>query len=124
MLIAESVDEATGGEAGAVDAVGEPRVIDFCEEASDLAPAGAFAGLAGIAYEHDEEVEAVAGSVDHAVGPPADQVAKGGEQLEENGGWVGLGVGSDGTDREPSDSMQGGFAQQGIGRQSRWVWPG
>jgi hypothetical protein len=38
-----------------------------------------FAGLAGIAYQHDEEVESVAGSVDHAVGSTAEEVAKSGE---------------------------------------------
>jgi hypothetical protein len=47
--------------------------------AACLAPAGALAGLAGIAYQHDEEVESVAGSVDHAVGSTAEEVAKSGE---------------------------------------------
>ena len=50
LLIAQSVDEAAGGEASAGDAGGEPRAIHFCEEAGDLAPTGALAGLAGIAY--------------------------------------------------------------------------
>jgi hypothetical protein len=43
----------------------------------------------------------VAGGVDHAVGSAADEVAKGGQQLEKNGSWVGFGVRSDGTDGEP-----------------------
>jgi hypothetical protein len=48
LLIAQGVDEAAGGEAGAGDASGEPWAIDFCEEAGDLVPTGALAGFAGI----------------------------------------------------------------------------
>jgi hypothetical protein len=74
----------------------------------------------------------VAGGVDHAVGSAADEVAKSGQQLEKNGGWMGFGVRSDGTDGEPCQSVEGGFAQYGIcgqvGRCERWlrrlIWPG
>jgi hypothetical protein len=132
LLIAQSVDEAAGGEASAGDAGGEPRAIHFSEEAGDLAPTGALAGLAGITYQDDEEVETVAGGVDHAVGSAADEVAKGGQQLEKNGGRMGFGVRSDGTHGEPGETMQGGFAQCGVrgslGRRERWlrrrIWPG
>jgi hypothetical protein len=113
LLIAQGVDEAAGGEAGAGDASGEPWAIDFCEEAGDLVPTGALAGFAGITYQHDKEVETVAGGVDHAVGSTTEEVAKGGQQLEKDGGRVGFGVRSDGTDCEPRESLKGGFAQYG-----------
>jgi hypothetical protein len=111
LLIAQSIDEATGRKTSGADAGGEPRAVDFCEEAGDLIPTGALACLAGIAYEHDEEIQAVAGGIDHAVGSTSDQVAECGEQLEENGGRVGLGLGSDGTDGESCETVKSGFAQ-------------
>ena len=86
-------------------------MVDFSEETGDLTPAGALAGLAGFADEHDVEVETVAGGIDHAVGSAADQVAEDGEKLEENGGRVGLGVRSDGADGESRETVKGGFAQ-------------
>jgi hypothetical protein len=120
LLIAKSIDEATGCKASAGDAGGEPGVVDFREETGDLVPTGALAGLAGVAYEHDKEVQAVAGGVDHAVGSRADQVAEGGQKLEENGGRVSLGVGSDGADGESCETVESGFAQLGIrGRAGR-----
>ena len=111
LLIAQSMDEATGCQARGGDAGGEPGVVDFGEEAGDLTPTGAFTGLAGIAHEHDVEVQTVAGGIDHAVGSAADQVAEDGEKLEENGGRVGLGVGSDGADGESRETVKGGFVQ-------------
>ena len=69
LLIAQSIDEATGCKTSGGDAGGEPRVVDFREEAGDLTPTDALAGLAGVAYEHDEEIQAVAGGIGHAVGP-------------------------------------------------------
>ena len=92
------MDEAAGGEASAGDAAGEPRVIDFREEAGNLTPTGSLAGLAGFAYEHDEEVKAMASGVDHAVGSTADEVAEGSQELEEDGGRMCFGVRSDGVD--------------------------
>jgi hypothetical protein len=106
LLIAQSVDEATGGEASAGDAGGEPRAIHFCEEAGDLVPTGALAGLAGSTYQHDEEVKPVAGGVDQAMGSATDEVAKGGQQLEENGGRVGFGVRSDGIDHRSGKTVE------------------
>ena len=53
----------------------------------------------------------MAGGIDHAVGSAADEVAKGGQQLEKNGGRMGFGVRSDGMDGEPGETLEGGFAQ-------------
>ena len=114
LLIAQSIDEATGGKASGGDAGGEPVVVDFREEAGDLTPTGALAGLTGIADEDDEEVQAVTGGIDHAVGSATDQVAEDGEQLEEDGCRVGLGVGSNGAHGEPGEAVKSGFAQVGF----------
>jgi hypothetical protein len=123
LLVAQSIDEAAGCKTSSGDAGGEPRVVDFREEAVDQAPTGALAGLARIDYEHDEEVEAMAGGVDHAVGSRADQVSEGGQKLEEDGGRVRLGVGSDGADGESCETVESGFARlwiyRGRGRE-RW----
>jgi hypothetical protein len=108
--VTQSVDQAAGCEASAGNAGGEPRAIHFREEASNLAPTSALAGLAGITYQHHEEIETVAGGVDHAVGSGADEVAKDGQQLKKDSGRMGFGVRSDGTDGEPRQSIQGGFA--------------
>jgi hypothetical protein len=48
----------------------------------------------------------VAGGVDHAVGSAADEVAKGSQQLKENGGRVGFGMGSDGTDHRAGETVE------------------
>ncbi len=92
ILIAEGAEQAFGGEAGVVDAVGEPGLVDAGEEIGDEVPTGAFAGLAGIADEDDEEVEGVTGGLDHAVRARADEVAEGGEELEEKGRGMRFGV--------------------------------
>jgi hypothetical protein len=82
LLIAQGVEEASGSEASAGDAGREPGLIYLGEETGDLIPAGAFTGLAGIAYEHDVEVQTMAGGIDHAVGSATDQVAEDGQELE------------------------------------------
>ena len=92
LLIAESVDETAGSKASGGEAGGEPRVVDFREEAGDLTPTGTLTALAGITYEHDEEIQSVAGGVDHAVGSRADYVAECGQKLEEDGGRMSLGT--------------------------------
>jgi hypothetical protein len=76
-LITQSINKATGSEASGGDASVQPGMIDLRKEAHDLVQAGSLAGLAGFADQHDKEIEAVAGSIDHAVGARADQVAKG-----------------------------------------------
>ena len=114
LLITQSMNEPTGGKASTGDAGGEPWLVDFRKEAGDLIPAGALAGLAGIAHEHDEEIQTVAGGIDHAMGSTADYVAEDGQKLEEHGGRVGLGMGSDGADGESCEAMESGFGQAGI----------
>jgi hypothetical protein len=89
-------------------------LVDFCEETGDLTPTGALAGFAGIAYQHDVEVQTVAGGIDHAMGSAAQEVAVDGQKLEEHGGRVGLGVGRDGADGAPCEAVERGFAQAWI----------
>jgi hypothetical protein len=97
-VVAYGVDEAVGVEAGVGDAVGEPGLVDLGDEAADVIPACSLAGFAGFADEDDEEIEAVTGGLHHAVGSGAEEVAEGGEELEEDGGGVGFGVGREGVD--------------------------
>ena len=113
LLIAQSVDETAGCEASSGDAGGEPRLVDFREEAAYLIPTGALARFAGIAYEHYEEIESVAGGVHHTVGPRTDHVAEGGQKLEENSGGMRLGVASDGADGESGVAMERGHVEAG-----------
>jgi hypothetical protein len=126
LLIAQSIDEAGGGEASGGDASIEPGAIHFGEKAGDLVPTGSLAGFAGFTYEHDEKVEAMTGGVDHAVGSAPDQVAEGGEELEKDGGGVSLGVRGDGADGESSEAMERGFGEPRLrafrarGRVGRW----
>jgi hypothetical protein len=127
LLIAQSMDEATGGKARGGDARGEPGLVHLSEETRNLIPTGALAGLAGVAYEHDVQIQTVAGGIDHAVRSAAEQVAEDGQKLEENGGRVGLGMGSDGADGKSYGAMESGFAQVGgcgrSGRRcARWFW--
>jgi hypothetical protein len=112
--IAQGMNEAVGGKTSSGDTGGEPGLVDLREEAGDLVPAGALTGLAGIADEHDIEVETVAGGIDHAVGSAADEVAEDGEKLEKQGGGMGLGVGRDGADGEPGDAVKGGGVEIGM----------
>jgi hypothetical protein len=79
LLIAQSMDKRRGGQASGRDAPGDPRAIDFREEAADLVPTGTLASLAGFADQDHEEVEAVPGSVDHAVGRGTYGITEGGE---------------------------------------------
>lgn len=123
--IAQCIDEAAGGKARTGDAGGEPWLVDLSEEAGDLIPTSSLAGLAGIADEDDVEVEAVAGGIYQAVGPASDEVAEGGEKLEEQGGGMSFGVGRDGLDGESGESIECGLVElwmrggAGIGRSRR-----
>jgi hypothetical protein len=56
----------------------------------EIWPAGPFASLARFAHEDNEEIEAVARGADTAVRSWADEVAEGGQELEEDGGRVGF----------------------------------
>ena len=62
----------------------------------------------------------MAGGVDHAVRARADQVAEGGEQLEENGGGLGLSVRGQGADGESGEAVESGFAKCGAGWRTGW----
>jgi hypothetical protein len=72
----------------------------------DLAPAGPFAGLARFADENDEEIEAVTGGTDAAMRGGADEVAKGSQELEEDGGGIGLGMWGKCTDEETGNTVE------------------
>ena len=87
-----NADEAARGETRGGDTILRPGGIHFGEEPGDVVPTGSLAGLAGFSDEHDKEVQGVAGGADHAVRAGADDVAKGGEQLQEKGLGLGLGV--------------------------------
>jgi len=78
-----------------------------------LIPTATLARLAGIANQHDEEVEAVAGGIDLAVGPTIDKVAEDGEKLKEQRSRMGFGVGRDGADGEPCESMESILMENG-----------
>jgi hypothetical protein len=114
LLIAQGREEASGSEASAGDAGGEPGLIYLGEETGNLIPAGAFTGLAGIADEHDVEVQIMASGIDHAVGSAADEVAEDGQELEKKGGRMRLGVGSDGADGKSGETVESRFTQGGV----------
>jgi hypothetical protein len=95
VLIAESLEESVGGEASGLDTASEPERVDAFEQVRDEVPARAFASFAGIADEDDEEVESVAGGLNHAVRAGADEITEGRQELQQNGGRVSLGVGSE-----------------------------
>jgi hypothetical protein len=78
LLIAQSMDDATGCRARGGYAGGEPGVIHFREEVGDLGPTGALAGFAGVAHEHEVKIQRVAGGSDEAVRSTADYVAEDG----------------------------------------------
>jgi hypothetical protein len=52
----------------------------------------------------------VTGGADHAVGSGADDVSKGGEELEKNGGGMRLNVRGHGADGRTSEAVEGGVA--------------
>jgi len=80
--------------------------VGFGEEAGDLAPAGPFAGLARFADENDEEIEAVTRGPDAAVQGGADEAAEGRQELEEDGGGIGLSMWGKCTDEETGNTVE------------------
>ena len=86
-------------------------MIYFREEALDVAPTGALAGLAGLADEHHEEIEAMVCGADEAVRARSCCVAEGGQELEENGRRIRLSVGRKRTDDLTGKTVQGLFAE-------------
>jgi hypothetical protein len=112
LLITLSVEDAFDSGATYRDAMRGPAWVDFCEEAGDLAPAGSFAGLAGFADQDDEEIEAVAGGADAAVKRGADEIAEGGEELQQDGGGIGFNVRGKAADDEAGKSVEGGIGER------------
>jgi hypothetical protein len=106
LFIPQSMDEAARGQAGSGNAAADPEVVHFREEAADLAPAGSLAGFAGFADQDDEEVQTVTRGFHHTVWGRPYEVAEGGEELQENGGRIGFGVGRDGADDPPGDAVE------------------
>lgn len=113
VLVTDGADEAIGGDAGVGDARGEPGGVDFGEETGDLPPTGSLAGFAGLADEDDEKVEAVAGGGNGGMRSGAEKIPESGEELEENAGWVGLGVGFQGADDLAGETVERGFGKLG-----------
>ena len=76
------------------------------EELGNLVPTGPLARLAGFSDQHDKEIQGVTGGPDHAVRSGADDVAKGGEQLQENGFGLGFGVRGQGAHGLPGGAIE------------------
>ena len=114
LLIAQSIDKRRGRQASSGDTFGDPRAVDFIEEAADLVPAGSLAGLAGFADQHHEKVETMAGGIDHAVGRGTNGIAERGQQLEEDGGGMGFAVRGQATYGQPRDAVECGIAEDRI----------
>ena len=89
-------------------------MIDFSEEAADLVPACPLASLAGFADQHHEKVETMAGGIDHAVGRGTNGIAERGQQLEEDGGGMGLGVRGQGAHGFSGEAVEGAFVEHGF----------
>ena len=111
LFIPQSMEEAVDGRPVGGHAARYPTGVNFGEEAGDLAPAGSFASLAGFADQDDEEVEAVTSGADVAVKARADEVAKGGQELQEDGGGIGLGMRRKATDGEAGKAVEGRLGQ-------------
>jgi hypothetical protein len=106
-LITLSVEDAFDSGAAYRDAVRGPAWVDFCEEGGDLAPAGSFASLTGFADQDDEEIEAVTGGADAAVKRRADEIAEGGEELQQDSGGISFGVRSKAAHDEAGKAVEG-----------------
>ena len=120
LLIAQSIDKGDGRQAGSGDTFGDPGMIDFGEETADLVPTCPLAGLAGFADQHHEKVETMAGSIDHAVGRGTNGIAERGQQLEEDGGGMGLAVRSQTAYGQPRDTVECGIAENWIRGRTGW----
>jgi hypothetical protein len=57
----------------------------------------------------------VAGGFDHAVGAGADEIAEGGEELEEECSGMRFGVGREAVDDASGGSVEGGFVELWMG---------
>ena len=106
LLAAENADEAACGKTRAGDTILPPGAIHLGEELGDLVPTGPLARLAGFSDQHDKEIQGVTGGPDHTVRSGADDVAKGGEQLQENGFRLGFGVRGLGAHGLPGEAIE------------------
>src|SRR5580658_627065 len=120
LLITQPIDKRSGRQASGGDAFGDPGLVDFSEEAADLVPACSLAGLAGLADQHHEKVETMAGSIDHAVGCGTNGVAERGQQLEEDGGGMGFAVRGQPAHGQPRDAVECGIAEDWIRGRTGW----
>src|ERR1700693_2086524 len=105
------MEDGAGCGAGGGHTARRPERVGFGEEVGDLAPAGPFAGLARFANENDEEVETVTRGTDAAVRGGADEVSEGSQELEEDGGGIGLSMWGKCTDEETGNTVEGRAAQ-------------
>jgi hypothetical protein len=108
LLIAQRMEDGIRCGASGGDAACRPERVCFGEEAGDLAPAGSFASLARFADEDNEEIEPVARGTDTAVRGRSDEIAKRGQELEEDGGRVGFGVRGEAIHDATRDTVEGG----------------
>jgi len=106
-LVVQCLEDGVGGGAVGGDAVRDPGVVHFGEEAGDLTPACSFAGFAGLADEDDEEIEAVAGGADEGMGAGTCEVAEGGEELQQEGHRIGFTVGGETADDAAGKAVKG-----------------
>jgi hypothetical protein len=113
--LAKCLQDVARGRAGGDNAVGVPAGIGFGEEASDLTPAGSFAGFTGFSDQDDEQIETVTGGADEGVGGRSDKVSEGGEQLKENGDGIGFGMGREAADDVAGQTVESWFGQCGQG---------
>ena len=129
LLIAQRMEDGSRCGASGGNAARRPERVCFGEEAGDLAPTGPFARLARFADEDNEEIETVARGTDAAVRGWADEVAEGGQELEEDGGRIGFGVWGEAGNDATRDTVEGrGGECQWRGRggsgwkRGRWLW--
>jgi hypothetical protein len=113
-LLAHDADKAAGGETCAGNTIVCPGAIYFGEEAGDLVPTCPFARFAGFSDKNYKEIQGMTGGADHAVGSGSDYVAKGGEQLEEKGFRLGLGVRGQGAHGFPGEAVEREFFEYGF----------
>jgi hypothetical protein len=114
LLSRQDGDEAARGKTRAGDTILRPGAIHLGEELGNLVPTGPLASLAGFSDQHDKEIQAVTGGPNHAVRAGADDVAKGGEQLQENGFRLGFGVRGQGAHGLPGETIERVSVEYGL----------
>ena len=104
---AERFEDVGGRGLDGGDTMLRPVRVDGREQLGDLPPACTFAGFTGFADEDDEEVEGVTGRADEGVGDGSDEVAEGGEELQEQGSGIRFRVWSQGAHDFAGEALQG-----------------